>query len=74
MDINKYFYNDINEIILFKLPNNIREKNKLFYDLIIYYELKNIKIIYKNIIIFKDELKDLIYNKRFIQKYYYTSV
>ena len=47
MNINKYFLNNLNEIIILKLPNNINDKNKLYFDLIIYYELENIKILYK---------------------------
>ena len=69
--IYEYFHNNIDEIIIFKLPNNIYNKNKLFYDLIIYYELKNIKILYKNNIISKNELKNLIYYGGYIQKILY---
>ena len=45
MNINKYFINNLNEIIILKLPNNIIDKNKLYFDLIIFYELENIIII-----------------------------
>ena len=44
MNINKYFINNLNEIIILKLPNNIIDKDKLYFDLIIFYEI-NIKII-----------------------------
>ena len=37
MNINKYFYNNINEIIILKLPINLIDKNKLYY--FIYYEI-----------------------------------
>ena len=73
MNINKYFINNLNEIVILKLPNNEIDKNKLYFDLIIFYEI-NIKILYKNNVILKHELKDLIYNKRFIQKYYFTNL
>ena len=35
--IYEYFHNNIDEIIIFKLPNNINDKNKLYY--FIYYEI-----------------------------------
>ena len=57
MNINKYFINNLNEIIILKLPNNIIDKNKLYFDLIIFYELENIKILYNNNTISKNELK-----------------
>ena len=46
----------------------------MYYDLLLYYELDNIKIKYKNNIILKNELENLIYNKKFIKKYYYFTV
>ena len=49
MNINKYFINNLNEILILKIPNNIIDKNKLYYDLLLYFELDNIKIIYKKI-------------------------
>ena len=58
----KYFTNNLNEILILKIPNNLIDKNKMYYDLILFYELDNIKIKYKNIIISKNELKNLIYN------------
>ena len=64
MNIHKYFINNLNEIIILKLPNNIIDKNKLYFDLIIFYELENIKILYNNNTISKNELKNLIYKKR----------
>ena len=74
MNINKYFINNLNEILILKIPNNILEKNKMYYDLLLYYELDNIKIKYKNNIILKNELKNLIYKNIYIKKYYFTSV
>ena len=41
MNINKYFINNL------KISNNILDKNKMYYDLLLYYELDNIKIKYK---------------------------
>ena len=50
-------------------------KNKLYYDLILYYEINAIITIkYKNIIINKDELKNLIFNNQYIKIIYFTSV
>ena len=46
----------------------------MYYDLILFYELDNIKIKYNNIIIFKNELKNLIYNNKYISKYYFSTV
>ena len=40
-------------IIINELPNNINDKNRLYYDLTIYYELKNIEILYKIILFLK---------------------
>ena len=74
MNINKYFINNLNEILILKIPNNLLDKNKMYYDLILFYELDNIKIIYKNIIISKNELKNLIYNNKYISKYYFSTV
>ena len=74
MNINKYFINNLNEILILKIPNNILDKNKIYYDLLLYYELDNIKIKYKNNIISKNELKNLIYNNEYIKKYYYFTV
>ena len=74
MNINKYFINNLNEILILKIPNNILDKNKIYYDLLLYYELDNIKIKYKNNIISKNELKNLIYNNKYIKKYYYFTV
>ena len=68
MKLNKHFINNLNEIIIIKLPNNINDTNKLYYDLIIYYELENLKILYKNNIISKNELKNLIFKKEYIKK------
>ena len=72
--MNKYFINNLNEILILKIPNNILDKNKMYYDLLLYYELDNIKIKYKNNIILKNELKNLIYNNEYIKKYYYFTV
>ena len=44
MNINKYFINNLNEILILKIPNNVLDKNKMYYDLLLYYELDNIKI------------------------------
>ena len=74
MNINKYFINNLNEILILKIPNNILDKNKIYYDLLLYYELDNIKVKYKNNIISKNELKNLIYNNKYIKKYYYFTV
>ena len=74
MNINKYFINNLNEIIILKIPNNLLDKNKIYYDLILFYELDNIRIIYKTIIISKNELKNLIYNNEYIFKYYFSTV
>ena len=74
MNINKYFINNLNEILILKIPNNILDKNKIYYDLLLYYELDNIKIKYKNNTISKNELKNLIYNNEYIKKYYYFTV
>ena len=74
MNINKYFINNLNEMIILKLPNNLIDKNKLYFDLIIFYELENIKILYKNNTISKNEFKNLIYKKEYIKKYYFSSV
>ena len=63
MNINKYFIDHLNEIIILKLPNTLIDKNKLYFDLIIFYELENIKILYKNNTISKNELKNLIYKR-----------
>ena len=49
---NKYyklnFYEDYIEVEINHLPNNNFNRNKLYYDLILYFELKNITIRYKN--------------------------
>ena len=74
MNINKYFINNLNEILILKIPNNILDKNKIYYDLLLYYELDNIKIKYKNNTISKNELKNLIYNNEYISKYYFSTV
>ena len=74
MNINIYFINNLNEILILKIHNNLLDKNKMYYDLILFYELDNIKIIYKNIIISKNELKNLIYNNKYISKYYFSTV
>ena len=66
MNINKYFINNLNEILILKIPNNILDKNKIYYDLLLYYEIDNIKVKYKNNIISKNELKNLIYNNKYI--------
>ena len=73
MNINKYFINNLNEIIIVKLPDNINDKNKLYFDLIIFYEI-NILTKYKNNIISKNELKNLISKKEYIKKYYFSSL
>ena len=39
MNINKYFINNLNEIIILKLPNNLIDKNKLYFDLMIFYKM-----------------------------------
>ena len=39
MNINKYFINNLNKIIILKLPNNLIDKNKLYFDLIIFYKI-----------------------------------
>ena len=70
MNINKYFINNLNEIIIVKLPDNINDKNKLYYDLIIFYEI-NMVIKYKNNIISKNELKNLIYKKEYIKNFFF---
>ena len=70
MNINKYFINNLNEIIIVKLPDNINDKNKLYFDLIIFYEI-NMLIKYKNNIISKNEFKNLIFKKEYIKKYYF---
>ena len=57
MNINKYFVNNLNEMLILKIPNNIIDKNKMYYDLLLYYELDNIKIKYKNNIISKKRIK-----------------
>ena len=74
MNINKYFINNLNETIILKLPNNLIDKNILYFDLIIFYELENIKILYNNNTISKNELKKLINKKEYIKKYYFSSV
>ena len=74
MNINKYFINNLNEILILKIPNNLLDKNKMYYDLILFHELDNIKIIYKNNIILKNELKNLIYNNKYVSKYYFSTV
>ena len=60
--INKYynlnFYEKYMEIEINYLPKNDFNKNKLFYDLLLYFELANVIIRYKNKIINnKKELK-----------------
>ena len=74
MNINKYFINNLNEILILKIPNNRLDKNKMYYDLLLYYELDNIKIKYENNIILKNELKNLIYNNKYISKYYFSTL
>ena len=74
MNINKYFINNLNEILILKIPNNLIDKNKMYYDLILFYELDNIKIKYNDLIIFKNELKNLIYNNKYLSKFYISSV
>ena len=49
---NKYyklnFYENYIEVEINHLSNNNFNRNKLYYDLILYFELKNITIRYKN--------------------------
>ena len=53
--INKYhnlnFYEKYVEVEIYYLPKEDFNKNKLFYDLALYFELNNITIRYKNKII-----------------------
>ena len=69
-----YFYKDHIKIYINFIPENNYNKNKLYNDLIIYYSINKIKIIYKNTLIHKNELKNLIYYKRLIKKHYFTTL
>ena len=55
------FYENYIEVEINHLPNNNFNRNKLFYDLILYFELNNIIIIrYKKFIINnQNELKEI---------------
>ena len=78
--MNKYYdlniYKSNLEIEIKFLPKDNFNKNKLYYDLILFYEINEIIIIkYKNIIIInKNELKNLIFNNQYIKRIYFTSV
>ena len=79
--INKYynlnFYEKYMEIEINYLPKNDFNKNKLFYDLILYYKLNDTIIRYKNKIINnKKELKLFFksYTKSILQLYKFSKV
>ena len=77
--MNKYYKLKIHEsnleVEINFLPKNYFDKNKLYYDLLLlYYEINNITITYKNIIINKEESKNLISYNQYIKRIYITSV
>ena len=77
--MNKYYnlniYKSYLEIEIKFIPKDDFNKNKLYYDLLLYYEINDIIIIkYKNIIINKEELKNLIFNNQHNKRIYFTSV
>ena len=76
--MNKYYKLKIHEsnleVEINFLPKNYFNKNKLYYDLLLYYQINNITITYKNIIINKEELRNLIFYNQYIKRIYITSV
>ena len=69
------FYKKYIEVEIIYIPEDNINKNKLFYDLILYFELNNIIIRYKNFIINnKYELEKLIFYNILFRKIYITTI
>ena len=71
------FYKKYIEVEIIYIPEDNINKNKLFHDLILYFELNNIIIRYKDFIIDinnQNELKNLIFYKILFRKFYITSI
>ena len=69
------FYKKYIEVKIFYIPEDNINKNKLIYDLILYFELNNIIIRYKNFIINnQNELRKLIFYNIIFRKIFITTI
>ena len=68
------FYKKYIEVEIIYIPKDNIDKNKLFYVLILYFELNNIIIKYKNNIISNKKEQKLIFYNILLRKIYITTI